>query len=164
MTDAFEIEAEAYEGIDVLEIASEELFKHAARVMNSWRDNLRRGEGAGGSHGSPFVNSGEAANDVTVDPPREGELEYVVGGDVIQLLIAEWGRAPGSMPPPEPIEDWMREQLGESDPEPFPVQKHIEEQGIEGFEPARGADEEHRDELSENVADRLSEAVDEEAV
>jgi len=163
-TNEFSIEVEEYEGIPVLDIASEELFKHATRVMNTWRDNLRSGTGAQGNHGSPWVNTGEAANDVTIDPPREGALEYVVGGDVIQLAVAETGRTPGKFPPPEPIRDWMREQLGISDPDPYPIQRKIAEEGIEGFAPARGAHNEHRGELSENVADRLDAALTDESV
>lgn len=164
MPDAFELEAEAYDGIPVLQITTEELFKVATRAMNTWRDNLRRGEGANGSHGRPYKNTGEAINDVTVQPPREGELEYKVGGDVVQLAIAEFGRSPGTFPPPEPIEDWMREQLGIKDPDPFPVQRHIKEEGIDGFAPGRGAANEHRGELSERVSSRLDEALDQQEV
>lgn len=155
MTDAFDVDADPYDGINLEKIASEETFKQSVRVANTWRENIRSGEGAAGDHGSPFVNTGEAANDVTVDPQQEGALEYVVGGDVIQLLIAEVGRAPGEFPPPEPIADWMREQLGVQDPDPFPVQRHIAEEGIEGFAPARGAANQHKGELEENVLTRI---------
>lgn len=162
--DSFDITVEAYEGIPVLEIASEELFKVATRTANTWRDNIRSGTGANGSHGSPWVNTGEAANDVTISPQSEGALEYTVGGDVIQLAVAETGRAPGSMPPPEPIADWMREALGERDPDPWPIQKHIEREGIEGFAPGRGAFLEHKDELSKRVSRRVDEALDEQEI
>jgi hypothetical protein len=160
-TDSFSIEVSEYEGVPVLEIASEELFRTATRTMNTWRDNLRNGTGADGSHGRPWVNTGEAANSVTIDPPREGALEYLVGGDRIQLAVAETGRAPGAMPPPEPIVDWMREQLGVDDPDPWPIQKKIEEEGIEGFAPGRAAVNEHAPELSERVATRIDAELEE---
>jgi hypothetical protein len=156
--ESFSIAVDTYEGIPVKEIASEELFRVAVRTMNTWRENIRKGEGIS-DHGSPYVNTGEAANDVTIQPQREGSLEYKVGGDTVQLAVAENGRAPGSMPPPDPIADWMREQLGESDPDPWPVQKHIEEKGLEPFEPGRAAALEHEGELSERVHRRLDRAL-----
>jgi hypothetical protein len=157
--EAFAIDVREYEGIPVLQIASEELYKTAIRTKNTWRENIRNGRGAAGNHGSPYVNTGEAATDVTIEPKAEGALEYTIGGDVVQLAVAEYGRAPGSMPPPEPISRWMREALGETDPDPWPIQKHIEENGLEPFKPGLAAYHEHAPELSENSARRIDAAL-----
>ena len=150
----YEVE-EVYEGVDIRGIASEELFKASTRTMNSWRSNL---EEAG------WRNSGEAINDVTVDPPREGAQSYEVGGDVIQLAIAEFGRAPGSFPPPSAIGEWVNEQAGmpnkgdsEFDSVVYAVSKSIAESGIEGFRPGTRAFREE----SEKVADRIQQRIEE---
>jgi len=160
MTDAFDVDADEYEGINLTEIASEETFALAVEVGNTWRDNIRQGEGVR-SRDHPWVNSGEAANDVAVDPPAEGALEYEVGGDVVQLAVAEYGRSPGSFPPPEPIADWIREQLGEDDPDPFPIQRSIAKRGIKGFAPARAAANEYRGELAARIGRRINDLLDE---
>lgn len=150
----YEVE-EVYEGVDIEGIASEEIFKAAVRTQNTWRENLRR-EG--------WVNTGEAVNDITIDPQQEGADAYTVGGDVIQLAIAEFGRAPGSFPPPSAIGEWVNEQAGmpnkgdsEFDSVVYAVSKSIAESGISGFRPGTRAFREE----SEKVADRIQQRIEE---
>lgn len=72
--DEFAIDVREYEGLPVATIAAEELYRTAIRTMNTWRENIRNGRGAAGNHGSPYVNTGEAASDVTIEPKAEGAL------------------------------------------------------------------------------------------
>ena len=151
--------------VSVQQIAREEVFRAAINTQNAWRENLRQ-------HG--FVNTGEAVNDVTVEPQREGADEYVVGGDVIQLAIAEFGRRPGArMPPHEPIADWVHEQQGlpnrgdvqlldfgegpvevTFDQTVFLIRRGIAENGIEAFQPGQRAFREEAPKAQDRVEER----------
>lgn len=126
------------------QIASEELWKAAVRTQNAWRENLDAGIGATGSHGRPYVGTGEAIARTTVSPELPGADEYIVAGETVQHLIAEFGRTPGSkMPPPEPIERWAREAgLKPRDGETWEsmiwtIRRHIAVHGLPGFAPAQ---------------------------
>lgn len=140
----FDVEVDPYEGIDIEAIAKEELYKTALTAKQDYQENLRTGQGASGDHSGSYVDTGEAVNSITISPQREGADEYAVGGDAIQLLIAEYGRAPNNtMPPEEPISDWARRvglepQPGQSwDSMIYAIRKSIAENGIEGFAPAQ---------------------------
>jgi hypothetical protein len=54
----------------------------------------------------------------------------------------------------------MREQLGVDDPDPFPVQRKIFEEGIEGFAPARGAANEHEGGLEKRIKYRIEAEIE----
>lgn len=160
--DEVEVEFDAPEPIDFERLAREELEKHAIRVQASWRENLSNGEGAEGSHGGEYRNTGEAINDLTFE--FSGDLEVTVGGDVIQLAVAEFGRAPGSVPPREPIERWAREkglqpEDGDFDSMVDAIRFSIGENGLEPFAPGTAAALEHRGELEQNLSDRISDEI-----
>lgn len=172
MVDDYDVDVDTYDGIDVEKIASEELFSFAVKVKNQWQDNLMAGRGAAGAHGehrnqgpSPdeFHNTGDAVNDVTVDPQGEGALEYIVGGDVIQLAVAEFGRRPGAPPPPfDPISRWAREVgLEPEDGQSWEnmvdtIRFAIGARGLHGFAPARAAAREYDSgALADRVHDRF---------
>jgi len=122
----------------IREVAQEELFSLAVRFQRRWREILRD-EG--------FVNTGEAISDITIQPQREGSDSYRIGGDVVQLFIAEFGRRPGAkMPPEEPLRDWVSEQSGmpsrgddDFDNTVFLVRRSIAENGIPAIRAARRA-------------------------
>ena len=138
----------------IREVAQEELFSQANSFKTAWEDIVIE----------EWFNDGEAANDITITPPREGADSYTVGGDVIQLLIAEFGRRPGAtMPPEQPIVEWVNEQAempsrGDDDFDSvvFLVRRAIGENGIEPIMPARRAWDQVDGEYEERVADRLS--------
>lgn len=110
MAKDYEVQAQSYKGIDIKGIAEEELFKAAIKGLNAWKDNLSTGSGAKGSR-KPWVNTGEARADLAINPATPKSLNYTVGGDVVQLFIAEFGRAPNNtMPPLKAIEDWVAEK------------------------------------------------------
>jgi len=155
----------SYEGDDfesipedsrIQEVAQEEVFKQAQRFATEW-ENIVIDE---------WFNDGEAANDITLKPPREGSDSYTVGGDVTQLLIAEFGRRPGAtMPPREPIADWVNEQSGmpskgddDFDSTVFLVRRAIGRDGIEPVMPARRAWKKVNGDYEKNVERRLSES------
>lgn len=155
MTDSFDVSSNPYDGIDVERIASEELFAYSLKAKQEWVDNLLAGQGAAGVHGehreegpapAPYKNTGEATNDVTISPQGEGALQYVIGGDVVQLAIAEFGRRPGAPPPPyRPIARWAREKkLTPDEGQTFEdmvnlIRWAISARGLHGFAPARAA-------------------------
>ncbi|NMA10073.1 MAG: hypothetical protein GX932_03520 [Methanomicrobiales archaeon] len=127
---------------DYRQIVSEELWKAAVRTQNAWRENLDAGIGATGSHGRPYVGTGEAIARTTVFPELPGADEYIVAGETVQHLIAEFGRTPGTkMPPPEPIERWAQEaglvpREGETwESMIWTIRRHIAEHGLRGFAP-----------------------------
>lgn len=177
MPDDFSVDVSPYEGIDVQKIASEELFKHSLKARDAWVDNLRAGKGASGSHGehresgpspAPYNNTGETQNDVTVEPQQEGSLEYTVGGDVVQLAVAEFGRRPGAAPPPrEPIARWADEKgLAPEADQTFDemvdaIRFAIADRGLHGFAPGRAAAREHDgDALAERVDRRFGQELE----
>jgi len=134
-------------GIDDIEkIIREETFKAAIRLMNKWISNIEGGTGSGGSHGGPYVNTGESASSIQIDPERQGAEEYTIFSDKIQTLIAEVGRAPGSTPPPfAPISQWVHEKLGirQGSPDHYGVVRAIQlsigKNGIDPFMPMEKA-------------------------
>lgn len=181
MADDFDVDVEPYKGLDVERIASEELFKHSLKARDQWVDNLLKGQGAEGAHGehrdsgpapAQYKNTGEATNDVTVDPQGEGSLEYIVGGDVIQLAIAEFGRSPNAPPPPfEPIATWAREKgLEPDDGQTFEdmvdaIRFAIGSRGLHGFAPGRAAARKYdSDVLADRVDQRFAEELDKQSI
>jgi hypothetical protein len=122
----------------IREVAQEELWNQAVQFQLKWRSNLRD---------AGWVNDGEAVADVTIDPPREGSDSYLVGGDLIQLLIGEFGRRPGSKaPPPDKLGEWVNEQAGlpskgddDFDSAVYLIGQSIAENGIEPTRSARRA-------------------------
>lgn len=161
--DSFSVDFEPYEGLPIREISQDELEKQAIRVQATWRKNLRKGQGAEGSHGGPYVNTGEAVNDVVYE--FTGDLEVRIGGDVIQLAVAEFGRAPGSPPPFDAIERWAREkglqpEEGSFDEMVDAIRWSIAKHGLEPFAPATGAANSHRGELPQRINARLQEELE----
>lgn len=160
----FEIEVGTYDGIDVEKIASEELFKASLRAQEHWRKNLHEGQGALGSHGHPYEFTGESQNDITISPQTEGALEYVVGGDVVQLAVAEFGRAPGSPPPRDAIATWARlKGLVPREGETFDemvagLRWHIAKHGLKAFAPAQLAADTVNLDLEERIRARIEAA------
>ena len=134
-----------------------EFFKAGAKLVNLWKDNLRAGEGADGTHGRPYVNTGEAVGSVQMYPETPGSDEYIIFSDRIQVLIAEVGRAPGTYPPYEPISQWVHEQLGikKKDPKHYAVvraiQQSIKDNGLEPFAPMEKAVIDLVEDLEENL-------------
>ena len=153
-------EGDDFEDIDpesrIREVAQEELFNQAVQFQRKWRNNLRD---------AGWFNDGEAVNDITIDPQREGSDSYRIGGDVIQLLISEFGRRPGApMPPEEPIADWVNEQSGmpsrgadNFDDVVFLVRRAIGENGIEPVAGGRRAWKDLEDLYEESVEEDLGE-------
>lgn len=184
--DAFDVDVDPYDGIDIEQIASEELEKLAIQGMNQWRENLRQGEGDEGGHGRPYVNTGEAVNDITVR--QEGDFTYLVGGDVIQLIIAETGASwDGTMPPYSAIRDWAKEvglvsdppewsddrsfldmlDLPEAEREEFliiwGVMQSLADEGLDAFKPGRLAAKQTREGADETAGKHLDEALEDAA-
>lgn len=167
--ESFSVAIEEYEGIDVERITSEEAFKAAVRTQTRWRENLDKGRGAEGSHNGGYRNTGEAASDITVEPKEPGALEYFIGGDVVQLAVAEIGRVPtpGSPPPFDAIADWAREKgLQPEGDQSFEdmveaIRWSIADNGLEGFAPGRLAGEEIGPTFEENVIRRINEELGE---
>lgn len=145
-----DVEVDPYEGLDFQEIANQELQKAAIRTQEYWRDNLR-------DYG--WVDRGEAVNDVAV--VKVDDTTYKIGGDVIQLAIAEFGRAPGEMPPKEDISEWARRkglQPNEGqdwDGMVYAIRKSIAEDGIEGFSPGRRAAKKASKKVERDVSDHI---------
>jgi len=142
--------------VPIQEIAREELFKASINTQNLWQDILD-------NYG--WRNDGEAINDITVDPQREGADSYTVGGDVIQLIIAEYGRRPGApMPPHEPIADWVNEQSSmpskgdeRFDGVVFLVRREIAENGIRAIGAGREAFRRESENAKQRVEKRFGE-------
>lgn len=144
--DDFDVEIDINgEPLDVATPTREVLEEKAIETQNQWIENLERGVGATGEHRGGYVNTGEAANDVTVE--WLDDFTIIVGGDVVQLAVAEYGRVPtpGRPPPFDAIADWAREkQLEPGEGETFEdmvdaIRWAIADRGLEGFAPAQGA-------------------------
>jgi hypothetical protein len=127
---------------DYRQIVSEELWKAAERTRQQYQENLEKGLGADGSHGRPYVGTGEAIARTTVHPETPGADVYEIVGETVQHVIAEFGRTPGAvMPPTEPIARWAKEAgLVPRDGETwegmiFTLRRHIAEHGLRGFAP-----------------------------
>lgn len=157
----FEVDVGKYRGVNASKIVSEELFGGAIRAQQKWQENLRGGVGALGSHGGAYVDTGEALNDITIQPAAPGHIEYVVGGDVVQLAVAEFGRRPGRAPPYDAIAAWARRkglqpEDGQTfDSMVFAIQQAIAKNGLAAFAPAqRAADDVMRD-LEARIAARI---------
>ena len=165
MSDPYDVDVNGYDGIDFEQAAREALEEVAIKTQNQWVENLERGEGADGVHGGPYVNTGEAVNDLTVE--WVGPLSVVVGGDVVQLAVAEDGRVPtpGSPPPFEPIADWAREKgLEPDDGQSFEdmvdaIRFSIADEGLEGFAPGQAAVNEVGGELEERPREKVDEQI-----
>jgi len=140
----------------IQQIAEEEVFSLALKFKNEWQDILID---------AGWQDTGESINDITIKPQREGATTYTIGGDVIQLLISEFGRRPGAkMPPEKPIKDWMNRQAGmpnrgdeEFDSVSYLVRKSIAENGIEPVMGGRRAWKRVEDDYIESVERRLEE-------
>lgn len=162
MTRDFDVESEDMPELDLERIVSEELFAAATRGQQAWQENLRRGVGATGSHGRAYVDTGEAVNDITISPPTPGALEYVVGGDVVQLAVAEFGRRPGRPPPHEAIAAWAKRvgltpDEGESfDDMVTAIRFAIAERGLPAFAPGQKAFDETTQDLEERIRARIA--------
>lgn len=157
--DAFEVDVDAYEGVDVLGIAREEVFKAATRTQSRWKQNLTRGRGvtkartSGGKRNPSWVNTGEGRGSISLEPETQGALAYRIGSEKVQVIVAEVGRSPGEPPPPwTPIAQWAKEVgivprfYPEEDEAPETVQDtltairmSIAENGIGGFAPGHEA-------------------------
>lgn len=53
----------------------------------------------------PAVDTGELRNSANLHPHPDGAIVSV---DAPHAAFVEYGRRPGRMPPPQPIEDWVR--------------------------------------------------------
>lgn len=161
---SYDIEV-TFRGIpDYRQIVSEELWKAAVRTQQQYQENLEKGLGADGSHGRPYVGTGEAIARTTVSPELPGADEYLVKGETMQHVIAEYGREPGKrMPPPEPIERWAREaglvpREGETwDSMIFALRQHVAVHGLKGFAPAQLAVDLISPTLDGNIRARIAE-------
>ena len=150
--------------LDLDQIAREELFKHAIDFQEQWQDNLLEGVGyLGNRPEGPYKNTGEAINDVTLEPQSEGATSYKIGGDVVQLAVAEFGRvpSPGSPPPFDAIADWAREkQLTPDEGQTFDemvdaIRFNIADRGLPAFAPGRAAFFELEGEYERRVSERV---------
>lgn len=172
----YSVEISEYEGLvdgdaDLEQVASEEAFKAAIRTQSAWRENLDKGRGAVGSHPRSYRNTGEAAGDITVTPSSEGASEYQVGGDVVQLAVAEYGRVPtpGSPPPFEAIADWARErglrpEEGQSFEEMVDaIRFSIADEGLPPFGPGRLAAQEEGPKYEQRVEERINRIIEEQS-
>ena len=168
---SFDVDSDDFEAPDIEKIAKEETFRAAVNTQNRWREILDQ---------AGWRNTGEAINDVTVEPKTDGASEYLVGGDVVQLAIAEFGRRPGAkMPPYEPIADWVHEQegmlnRGESkmvdfgdgpvsvtfDSLVFLVRRAISDKGIEPIGAGRKAFREESENAAQRIDDRVSDEME----
>lgn len=174
MSDPYSVDISEYHGIEddqgrsIEQIASNEAFKAAVRTQRVWRKNLASGDGAVGSHPRAYRNTGEAVGDITVSPAEEGATEYRVGGDVVQLAVAEFGRVPtpGSPPPFEAIADWARERnINPEGNETFEemvdaIRWSIADNGLEPFAPGKLAAQEVGPEYERNVTERINSILD----
>ncbi|AXR81497.1 hypothetical protein [Natrarchaeobaculum sulfurireducens] len=163
----FDAESDVYQGIDVEGSAERALFKTAMRAKNRYADNVHQGRGADGNHTGGFVDRGEAMNSITISPQQDNATEYTVGGSAVQLLIAEFGRAPNNtMPPHQPISEWAR-RVGlepsegqDWDDMIYAIRKKIAEDGIQGFAPARLTAHEMRGEAEQIARQEVQSELD----
>lgn len=163
MTESYNVKVEdKYPDMNLQKILREEMFKMAVKCSNEWSDNISQGRGAEGSHGGPYINTGEARDSITIVPDKPDSDNYKVGSDKVQVAIAEFGRAPGEKPPPfKPIARWVQEkgiaQKGEDKFYPIvkTIQKNIGEGGLEAFAPGRLAYQEAIKNIDEKVEKRI---------
>lgn len=165
MADSFRASHRAYGGIDIEGLASEAVHRAAVRGLIAWKGNLSTGDGALGSR-RPWVNTGEARADLTLTPAEDGHLAYEVGGDVVQLWIAEFGRSPNnSLPPYDAIADWVAEKGIATRASPdfegivHAIRVGIARDGIRPFAPGLKAARDSVVGLEKEVLDRLDEEV-----
>ena len=137
------VKVKKYPHIPLRETLQNAMFECATTCQTFWQDNLLSGMGADGDR-PPWKDTGEAVNDVTISPQTPTSLEYEVGGDVIQLAIAEFGREAGSLPPREPIAEWVYRKGIKPHNEDDTMDDVIEairwgiyNHGIRGFAPGR---------------------------
>ncbi len=154
------------DNIDLNQVIKKTLFKTAIKCKNEYQTNIRKGIGADGFHDHPFVDTGEALNDITVEPQGPAHA-FNVGGDVIQLAIAEFGRSPGSaMPPDKPIRRWAhRKGLTPREGQTFDrmvygIRKSIGRKGIEGFAPARLAAIRTKDKMQRDFKEQVNNEIE----
>jgi len=156
-----------YKGIDFCKIIKEEFFSSAIRVRSRWQDNLTRGVGATGNRGKAWKDTGQAISDVTVEPQSPTEFSYEVGGDVIQLAVAEFGRSAGArIPPFQPISEWARRKgLTPRDGDTWEqmvnkIRWGIQRHGIQGFAPGRLSAMVERRKLPDRIEKRIQQEVE----
>ena len=157
---------ESLDGVDIEGIAIEEAQQAGVRMQNNWIDNLFEGVGFEGrhKHGS-YKNLGEAINKINLEMTSTGSR---VGTDVIQTIIAEFGRRPGAaMPPHDDIAKWVHEKQiaskGDDDFDGivFVIRRAIAERGLPAFAPARLAAIQTEEETIEAMEERFDEAFGE---
>jgi len=149
-------EFQELDDVPIQQIARDEVFRASVNTQNLWKRILD-------DYG--WRNDGEAINDITIDPQAEGAESYTVGGDVVQLLIAEYGRRPGApMPPHEPLADWVNEQSsmpskGDDgfDNTVFLVRRSIAENGIRAIGAGREAFRRESENAKQRVEKRFGE-------
>ena len=140
---------------DIEKKINEELIKTAVNVQNRWQDNLSTGIGVG-KHNGPYRDRGESVASIDIEVVGN---EVSVFSDLIQVLIAEIGRMPGSMPPFKPISDWVHRKLKirSTDPKHYPIVKKIQwniyHNGLEGFAPLEKALADELVDLEQRLAD-----------
>jgi hypothetical protein len=136
----------------------DELYKAAVRMQNAWQDNLASGEGVT-SHGGPYINTGEAVASIDIEPPSGDTVE--IFSDAIQVLTAEVGQAPGTMPSFTAISDWVHEklQIRRDDPGHYPIvqkiRQNIFDKGLKGFAPMEAAIGTVSADLEKRIAEAL---------
>lgn len=153
------VKTKLYKGLKIKGKASNVLFKGAVRCMNRWKENLDSGTGADGSHGRPYRDRGQTVNDVTMSPQTPGSSEYAIGGDVIQLAVAEFGRVatPGRPPPFDVIAQWVKRKgiAAPGDDGFYPIVEAIRwkiaAEGLKGFAPGRRASEDTEREMEKEL-------------
>ena len=172
--ESFSVDINGYEGItdedgkSLEQIAREEAYKAAIRTQSTWRENLEQGKGAVGSHPRGYRNTGEAVGDITVTPSDpEASNEFRVGGDVVQLAVAEFGRVPtpGSPPPFDAIADWARERGLSPDEGTFEemveaIRWSIADEGLEPFGPGRLAAQKEGPKYEERATERINSIIE----
>jgi len=162
-----QIKMKLYGGLDLVKEVSDLLFMAAVDTQNKWRGNIELGQGAMGAHGRPYVDQGEAKNDVVISPQGTGSMKYAIGGDVVQLFIAEYGRVPtpGRLPPFEPIAEWAtRKGITNPAEKDFVwhvnnIRKSISEYGLAGFAPGLGAAIEVNEETQKKLKTFVEDAI-----
>jgi hypothetical protein len=155
MTDNFDVNADIYEGIDIEQAAKENLEYAGVTLQRQWRENMRR---------AGYVNTGEGVNSITID--FQGDTVRV-GSDLIQVIIGEYGRRPGSFPPHEPLADWVNEQSGmpskgdeEFDSTVYAVRKSIAESGLPEWAFGRDAFKRTLDDIESDLQERLEREIE----
>jgi len=100
--DPFDVDIDEYEGLDLVEATEDALNAVATDVQNNWMDNM---DDAG------YRTTGEAIRSISIEAPDQ--FVRLIGSDKIQVLIGEFGRAPGAgHPPPDDLGDWVHEKSG----------------------------------------------------